>query len=278
MLDAMAKRPLAPRSQIAYDKILQRAFGSLEPPYGRFVSEVHAWPESQRAMLRAAISRRLTDQGVDPTSVVKAIPSVWAPRNAVKTPTEVEAQAYEKTAFTLRAGKRAFALLPLAMGLRSEEILTLGRPDVTRGANTGELLVMRKGGKKQALPCSHATDLLVELLEQHAALGRKRLEDPQGDFRKPTAWGLAGEILSSKSYLTRYHLFRDLIEATGLAAGVTGLRPHLLRHAFATRMDRDGASVPMIQAWLGHRNIATTLRYVHPDTKEGAKFVRPFKL
>ncbi|MEI7769504.1 MAG: tyrosine-type recombinase/integrase [Chloroflexales bacterium] len=40
--------------------------------------------------------------------------------------------------------------------------------------------------------------------------------------------------------------------------------PHALRHSFAQamEMERAGATVSMIQARLGHRNLATTGRYL----------------
>jgi integrase len=38
--------------------------------------------------------------------------------------------------------------------------------------------------------------------------------------------------------------------------------PHALRHSFAQAMERAGATVSMIQARLGHRNFATTGRYL----------------
>jgi integrase len=47
------------------------------------------------------------------------------------------------------------------------------------------------------------------------------------------------------------------------AAGITGLRPHDLRHSFASQLVSGGASLPLIGALLGHSNPATTHRYAH---------------
>lgn len=39
--------------------------------------------------------------------------------------------------------------------------------------------------------------------------------------------------------------------------------PHALRHTCASRLVEAGISLPVVQKWLGHRNIKTTMRYVH---------------
>lgn len=39
--------------------------------------------------------------------------------------------------------------------------------------------------------------------------------------------------------------------------------PHVCRHTTASRLVKAGVSLPVVQAWLGHSNIATTMRYAH---------------
>lgn len=50
------------------------------------------------------------------------------------------------------------------------------------------------------------------------------------------------------------------------AAGLSGVRIHDLRHSFASVMIAGGASLPMIGALLGHRDVKTTQRYAHLST------------
>ncbi len=268
-------RPLGPATVKAYARILTRAFGSAQLPFARFLVDVMSWPESQRALLRAAIFRAYSEAGQDASQILAMIPTVWAPKTVPRAPTEDEALKLEMAARLLPSGKRALVLLPLALGLRAQEVLSLNRQAVKRGAESGELIVMRKGGKEQALPCENAKELLAELLQSPAAAGRTLLINEAKGPGRPKSWTLAGEILSPAQYLTQYHLFRDLVEECGTKAGLKGMRPHLLRHAFATRMARDGAALDLIQYALNHASIATTMRYVHRGAVDAAKFFRP---
>ena len=60
---------------------------------------------------------------------------------------------------------------------------------------------------------------------------------------------------------TLYRHWRVLREA----AGMLDLRLHDLRHSYASLALRYGESVPIIGSLLGHRDAATTLRYLHFD-------------
>ncbi len=61
---------------------------------------------------------------------------------------------------------------------------------------------------------------------------------------------------------------RDRYKAALIRAGLRSLRFHDLRHTFGTLAVRR-AEVPAVQAWMGHADIRTTMRYVHHRDRGG---------
>ena len=59
---------------------------------------------------------------------------------------------------------------------------------------------------------------------------------------------------------------QDAVRSASIRAGLDcRIRPHDLRHAWATHAHDAGASVRDIQEILGHKDLTTTMIYVHPD-------------
>ncbi len=56
---------------------------------------------------------------------------------------------------------------------------------------------------------------------------------------------------------------RDAWQAIRVAAGITDVRLHDLRHTYASILASAGLSLPVIGALLGHTQPATTARYTH---------------
>lgn len=262
----MPLRPISPNTQAQYEKAIARGLSD---------------SEASRRLLRAALRRQALEQGADPEIATGSVPP---PRYQIKRlpefMSEAEALAYEDAARQLPLGAQEMALLPLALGLRAASALGLERKAVEQAldpahARAGLLLVLLKRGKESLINVRKAQGLLERLLLAPRAKGRPRLNG--GAKTGSARWTRAGEILSPAQPITQYHLLHDLVRDTGRAAGIERpISPHDLRHAFASRLLRDGATIADIQHALGHENPQTTLIYLHADPGRAGEFMRQF--
>jgi integrase len=216
---------------------------------------VAAWPSSVRHTFRAALYRYRPD-------LADAVTTDYKVKRFPDLPSDEEIARYEEVANQLTRGPRALALLPLRLGFRVREIMGLTRDEVQRAVKTNRIKFVRKGGFEGVLPTGHTKNLLEDLL---AAKGKTAPWRAKGPKVKPGGkWLVAGEIVSRGNIDSQCSAFYRLITSTGKKAGIK-IHPHTLRHIFATRMNSKGASLPIIGKALGHRNLVTTARYVHPD-------------
>lgn len=277
---------MGPRTETEYRRALLHYFGGEAPPF-RLQTEFGAISSSRMTVLKAALARACrihghTDAEID--QVLAQIPGLpWAPKRGVDIPAQLEAMAIEREIERLPMGRRAAIGLILKTGLRAEELLRLPRAAVARAYEHGELKMMRKGGFEQTLPAKHAVGVFEELLSAPAAKfiargpvrrqleglrraglhGRTATELGRLEQGRTLEWATVGEIFSGGAFPSQYHALRTAVRRIGKAAGVEGMRPHKLRHIFASRMSARGAPIPEIQWYLGHKNLTTTMLYVH---------------
>jgi integrase len=150
-------------------------------------------------------------------------------------------------------------------GLRMGEMLALKWTDIDFRAK--KVYVARsnwrgqvgttKGNRMRAVPL---TTRLLEALRQHRSL--------KSEFVLSNS---EGKALSANglSYLIERATRRSGLATTRKPKGAG---PHVLRHTFCSDLAMRGAPARSIQELAGHRNLTTTLRYMHlsPDATESA--------
>jgi integrase len=170
----------------------------------------------------------------------------------------------EVHALVRAAGLRQDAALFLTAaftGLRLGELLALHWGDVDfagdairvrRSYNAHGGLGTPTSGKVRSVP------MVAEVARALASLTNRDEFTDEGDL---VFTSTGGAYLEATALRARY-------KAALARAGLRALRFHDLRHTFGTLAVRH-AEVPAVQAWMGHSDIQTTMRYVHHRDRGG---------
>ena len=154
-----------------------------------------------------------------------------------------------------------------ATGLRVSELVKLKisalSDDLTSVHITG------KGNKDRVLPIGEYAQIL---LKEYLYL----IKDlKKSNSAKSVSWLFPGR----KSHITRQAFFMSLKSAAKKACINTNkISPHILRHAFASHMLKNGADLKVIQHLLGHEDISTVEIYTHVDIDETKKALKKHPL
>ncbi len=151
----------------------------------------------------------------------------------------------------------ALVELLYATGMRVSELV--GLPVAAVRGNPKMILVKGKGDKERMVPLSPPARMAV----QEWLAERDAQEDAGRKLGKPASKQLfPGPGVDG--HLTRQHFYL-LIKDIAVQGGVdpSTVTPHTLRHAFATHLLAGGADLMVIQALLGHADVATTEIYTH---------------
>jgi integrase/recombinase XerD len=188
----------------------------------------------------------------DPTGLVDT-PKLWKRIPDVLTQSEVMAMI---NAANGRDGQsvRDQAILELfyASGLRVSELVALRLEDVN--LETGIVMCTGKGSKQRLIPVGGKAR---EALEKY--LGKARL--------KMLGSKDVAEIFISRlgKKMSRQSIWKTIKSYARKANIKKTIKPHTLRHTFATHLLEHGADLRSVQEMLGHSDISTTQIYTHVD-------------
>lgn len=158
-------------------------------------------------------------------------------------------------------GVRDFAILTLLaqLGLRSVEVARLELDDVSWRA--GEILVRGKARRQDWLPLpADVGDALADYLALREPHTVRRLFLTLRAPTRPIPAYLVGEV----------------VRRACRRAGVTPVGAHRLRHALASELLREGASLIDISQVLRHRDLATTAIYAKVDLGRLRQVAQPW--
>ena len=152
----------------------------------------------------------------------------------------------QSTPFGLR--DRAILELFYSSGLRVSELCNLLLQSVN--LDDGFLRVVGKGSKERVAPIGGAA---TRALRDYLAIGRAHFVKPSTGSE--VFLSLRGSAISRKMI---WVMIKNHATKVGIKKPI---KPHLLRHSFATHLLEGGADLRAIQEMLGHADISTTQIY-----------------
>jgi integrase/recombinase XerD len=259
MIEDMQVRNLAPRTQISYVEQVDRfARHFRRSPEYLGPAEIRAW------QLYLAQDKRLAASSVTvAVSALRFLYTVtlrreWSIKDDIpsfRKPHQLpEVLSPKEVATFLDAVKipkqRLILTVCYAAGLRVSEAVRL-KP----GAIDSQRMVIRvEAGKGRKDRYVMLSPRLLELLREYWKIAR------------PKEWLFPGR--RSGEPITTYAV-EDACRGARARSGITRpITPHCLRHAFAVHLLECGADLRTIQLLLGHKNLATTSRYLRIATSK----------
>ena len=176
-----------------------------------------------------------------------------------KVPTDEDVEAVLTEA--RKDPRRHIVVALLLNGLRAGEVSAMKVDDVESHNVDGAVHIMLrvngKGMKQRLVPAN---------FESINAIGRWASQ------REPGAQGMSEWLVHDfdGSPLSVRQVEHDVYKSAEYA-GVEGMHPHALRHHYATRLVKAGASPLHVQRLLGHANVSTTMVYVTLDVSDLVK-------
>jgi len=158
--------------------------------------------------------------------------------------------------------RRHLVVALLLNGLRAGEVAAMKVEDVETHDVDGRAVIMLrvngKGMKQRLVPANFETLQAIPRWQDHMT---------RGGTTPASEWLVSDYDGSPLSVRQVEH---DVYKSAEYA-GVEGMHPHALRHHYATRLVKAGASPMHVQRLLGHSSVATTMVYVTLDVKDLVK-------
>ncbi len=198
--------------------------------------------------------RYLVVEGLRKSSPAETLESPRLPRKLPDILSHDEAEALIAAASAsakLPSRNRALVEVAYAAGLRASELV--GLPLAELFLDDALLRVIGKGRKERWVPLGEpAVAALSSYLEEERPV-LARPDSPPSVFLNFRGGGLS-----------RVGWWK-ILQKLAAEAGLPGIRPHSLRHSFATHLLEGGADLRSVQEMLGHASIATTQIYTQVD-------------
>jgi len=185
----------------------------------------------------------------DPTSLIDS-PKLWKKVPDTLSLNEVDALLNQPN-LRDKQGIRDRAILETlyATGMRVSEAVNLKMDNLNLGV--GFLRCIGKGNKERVIPLGRKA---IISLKRYLEFSRPKFLKKESEFLFLNRFG---------SKISRQSFWKLIKKYSKEARIKKPMRPHILRHSFATHLLERGADLRSVQEMLGHSNISTTQIYTH---------------
>jgi len=188
----------------------------------------------------------------DPTNLVDT-PKIWKRVPDVLTIAEIESMIDAAKGRQWQAIRdKAILELFYASGMRVSELLNLKMENVN--LELGYVRCIGKGRKERIIPIGRRA---CDAIRKYYDLVRKKLD------KDNVTLFLFLSRLGRK--ISRQSIWKIIKNYAKKAQIKRKIKPHTLRHSFATHLLEHGADLRSVQEMLGHSDISTTQIYTHVD-------------
>jgi len=192
----------------------------------------------------------LAEKGIVKSSVIhtfdsprieRKVPMVLSKSEIARLLAAVDAKLKNPTLRNLR--DIAIVELFYATGMRASELASIKCSSISW--ETGSIRTIGKGNRERIVFFDGQTRLILEKYLR----ARKQMKEP---------WLFPGK---THGHISRQNIWKIVRRYGRLAALSRNIKPHMLRHTFATHLLEEGLDLRVIQELLGHKSISTTKIY-----------------
>ncbi|MBQ9121274.1 MAG: tyrosine-type recombinase/integrase [Clostridia bacterium] len=191
----------------------------------------------------------LYEERLIPDNIAARFTLPKAKRKIIDTLSDVEIRRlyecdFQSDSIKLRNG--CLVTLMLDSGIRLSEAVTLQSANVN--LDDGYVIVDGKGNKQRIVPLGQFSRRFMQMYRDQTPI-------------------LDSFFLSRNLEPITVNTVKDMFRRLKKESGVDRIRPHLLRHTFATRYLQNGGDLFKLQRILGHTSLEMTKRYLHLSSK-----------
>jgi len=200
-------------------------------------------------MFHRFLAREKITKG-DPTSLIDS-PKLWKKIPETLSLNEMESLIAQPNIRDTRGIRDKSVLETMyATGMRVSEVVNLKKDDIN--LDVGFLRCVGKGNKERVIPLGAKA---AACLSRYITVSRPRLlKNKDSEFLFVSRMG---------KKISRQSLWKLIKKYARQARIKKPIKPHIIRHSFATHLLERGADLRSVQEMLGHSNISTTQIYTH---------------